>query len=162
MRRSRSGFTLLEVLVAMSILSVALLGIIQMQMRSGQSNLNARNITAAVNLARGKIEEMRRIRAYFKVAESAPVQTAPDLVDPEAGAINDHDDWASPDRSEAGPLDEDGKPGSVFTRSWNVVDDHPAAQIKTVRVRVAWREGAKPREVTLTTAIGLKNLAYYQ
>ncbi len=160
-RRSGGGFTLLEILIAMSILAVAMLGIIKMQMMSGRAIGNSRNLSAATNLCRGKIEDLRRIRAYYRIKNTEPVQTHDDLIDPEAGASADLADWASPDHEDGGTMTENAGAGGGFTRSWNVVDNSPAPQVKTVRVRVSWTETGTARQVELETQIGLKTLEYY-
>jgi prepilin-type N-terminal cleavage/methylation domain-containing protein len=158
---SRMGFTLLEILIAMSILSVAMLGIIKMQMIGGKGIGNSRNISAATNLCRGKIEDIRKIRSWYIAVAGAPVQTDPDLLDPEAGATNDLADWSTPDHRDGGTMDENGGGDGIFTRMWNVVDNLPAAGMKTVRVRVAWEEAGRPRFVELETQVARKNLDYY-
>jgi prepilin-type N-terminal cleavage/methylation domain-containing protein len=157
----KAGFTLLEILIAMSILSVAMLGIIKMQMVSGRAIANSRNLTAATNLCRGKIEDVRKIRSYYIAIDGAPVQTDPDLVDPESGSASDLANWTSPDHQDGGTMTEGGAGGGIFTRAWNVVDRVPAPGMKSVRVRVAWEEGGTPRYVELDTQVGLKNLDYY-
>jgi hypothetical protein len=50
----------------------------------------------------------------------------------------------------------------MFTRAWNVVDDMPETNMKSVRVRVSWVEGTVTRSVVLDTQIAQKNLDYYQ
>jgi prepilin-type N-terminal cleavage/methylation domain-containing protein len=155
------GFTLLEILIAMSILAVAMLGIIKMQMMGGTAIANSRNLSAATNLCRGKIEDIRKIRSFYVAVAGAPVQTDPDLVDPEAGATNDLADWTNPDHRDGGTMNENGGANGNFTRMWNVVDNLPAAGIKTVRVRVAWTEGRRSRYVDLETQVARKNLDYY-
>lgn len=157
------GFTLLEILIAMAILSVAMLGIIKMQVMGGNAVANSRSLSAATNLCRGKIEDLRRIRAFYKVKPNdLTFVVQPDLVDPEGGASNDLGDWTTPDHGDGVTRTESGAEQGVFTRSWNVVDNLPAAGIKTVRVRVAWTDMGGERHVDLETQVALKTLEYYQ
>lgn len=57
--RSQAGFSMVEVLVAVMVLSVGVLGAVGMQAASMQSNKEARNQAAAGSLARELAEKMR-------------------------------------------------------------------------------------------------------
>ena len=59
MRRSQAGFSMVEVLVAVVVLSLGVLGAVGMQAASLQSNKEARNQAAAGSLARELAEKMR-------------------------------------------------------------------------------------------------------
>jgi Tfp pilus assembly protein PilV len=59
MSNSEKGFTTLEALVAMGIFAVVMLGIGSLPVTVIHANLRARHVTAATNLARDKIEELR-------------------------------------------------------------------------------------------------------
>jgi len=156
------GFGLLELLIALTILAIGILGITKLQMQSSFGNVGSRNQSAAANLARSKLEEIKRVAAY-SVQEGAVV----DLVDPEsANPANTIDlaDWSTPDFTE-GPFNESQDPsnplGKIFTRSWNVVDNYPLVDFKTIRIRVSWNQGGTPRYVEMETQIGLKDLEYF-
>jgi prepilin-type N-terminal cleavage/methylation domain-containing protein len=156
------GFGLLELLIAMSILAIGILGITKMQMQASFGNSGSRTQSAAVNLARSKLEELKRVGAY-SVQEGAVL----DLVDPESAnpaATIDLDDWSTPDFTE-GPFNESQDPsnpqGRIYTRSWNVVDNYPIVNFKTIRVRVSWSQNGQARYVDLESQIGLKNLEYF-
>ncbi|MGA8786176.1 MAG: type IV pilus modification protein PilV [Polaromonas sp.] len=58
-RRKQSGFSLLEVLIAIIILSIGMLGAVGMQTTAMQSNKEARNQAAATTFARELAEKMR-------------------------------------------------------------------------------------------------------
>jgi len=154
------GFTLLELLIAMTIFAIGLLGIVKLQMQSGISNSLARNMSTAVNLSRNKLEEVKKVREYYIPTTGGTEIVGTDLVDPDSG--NDLDNWTNPDHTDGTLLGEDGTPGGMFTRAWNIVDDMPDANIKTIRVRVSWNEGTITRSVVLETQIARKNLDYYQ
>lgn len=150
------GFGLLELLIAMSILAIGTLGIMKLQMQSGLGNADSRNQGAATNLARSKMEELKRLESYT-VQEGVK----PDLVDPDSG--NDLGNWSPPDYSE-GPFNEsqDESSAKIYTLSWNVVDDFPITDFKTVRVRVSWNQGKRARYVDVESQVGLKDLEYFE
>jgi type IV pilus assembly protein PilV len=56
--RYTRGFTLLEVMIAMVVLAVALLGLAGLQVVSVQGNTRASNITEATNVAQNRLEQL--------------------------------------------------------------------------------------------------------
>jgi prepilin-type N-terminal cleavage/methylation domain-containing protein len=153
----QGGFGLLELLIAITILAIGMLGIMKLQMQSGFGNAASRHNSAAVNLARSKMEELKRIGAY-----SIQGGAIPSLADTDT--TNDLGDWSSPDFTE-GPFNESADPGTggkIFTRSWNVVQDYPIPNFKTIRVRVGWTSHGEAKYVDMETQIGLKNMVYFE
>ncbi len=56
---SEEGFSLVEVMVALAIFAIALTGPAALMVRAMQANDQAQRMTAAVNLAQEKLEELR-------------------------------------------------------------------------------------------------------
>jgi len=52
------GFSLIEVLIAITIFAVGLLAVASMQMTSVKGNFSARNVTEAITLGQAKAEEL--------------------------------------------------------------------------------------------------------
>ena len=61
---SQGGFGLLELMIAMTILAIGILGIMKLQMQASFGNSASRNTSAAVNLARSKLESLKRVGSY--------------------------------------------------------------------------------------------------
>lgn len=119
--RGRAGFTLMEVLIAMSVFAISFLGFYRLQIISVEGNADAGRVTTAAVCASDIIE---RIHA---------MDYEDDLLE------DDGDDgMAGLDDLGDGVADEtittnDG----LYTVTWNVVDEYPLRNVKTVRVRVA-------------------------
>ncbi len=157
------GFGLIELMIAMTIMAVGILGIMKLQMQASFGNAGSRNTSAAVNLARSKLESLKRVGSY-SIQEGVVVA----LQDQNGSTALD--DWTDPDFP-ADPSDpsnlineaDDSRPlGRIFMVMWNIADNTPMTNFKTVRVRVAWTQNGQPRHLDLETQIGLKDLEYFQ
>jgi type IV pilus assembly protein PilV len=107
---NQPGFTLLEVLIAISILTIGLLGVAQMQIMGIRGNYFSGNTTTALALAEEKMEDL--------------------LGDSYAAVISGND--------ANNPIDETGQAGGIYTRMWVVADNSPIIDTKTVTVNVSW------------------------
>jgi len=124
---SRKGFTLIEVLAALVLLLITLLGLSSLLTTTIQANAYARRMTTATSLAQDKLEEIRNM-AYTAVTTG----------------------------SDSSPLTETGGTGgsgAIYTRSWTVATDSPIAGTKTVTVTVTWTDQMGPHTVQLQTII---------
>ena len=122
--RNKNGFTLIEVLVSMSIFSFGILAVINMQLLSASMNYKARGMTEAVIIAQSKIEEL-----------SGLPYSDPELVDTDGDGLagfnilkEDVDD-TNADQNLLGPR---------YSLFWNVADDEPMNNTKKIRVIVRW------------------------
>jgi prepilin-type N-terminal cleavage/methylation domain-containing protein len=162
---AQGGFGLLELMIALTILAVGILGVMKLQMQSSFGNSASRNTSAAVNLGRSKIESLKRVGSYAQQNLNNPGllnAAVVELQDNNSGSTA-LDDWVTPDRTE-GPMNEaqdSSTYGRIFTRMWNIADDTPITNFKTIRVRVAWSHNGEPRHVDLETQIGMKDLEYF-
>lgn len=119
MTSNERGFTLVEVLISMVILTVALVSMAEMMAITLRMQQLGRNDTAASRLAQDKIDEL--MTAYFDSA--AAIQLGGSI---DADVVNYND----------APLGDDGQP-SGFTRRWVVTAGPDAsADLREVTVRV--------------------------
>ena len=123
-----SGFSLLEVLVAIAILSVGILATASMQGAASRSNVIADTRTKATTLAADRIEKLMTLS-----------WTDADLADADGdGQSGLGDTDFDNDPSTQGDADHrviDGK----YTIYWNVADNVPITNTKTLRVIVMWQ-----------------------
>lgn len=164
--QKRKGFTILEVLITVVILSVALLALSSLQTAAVGTNYTSHRMTIATILAQDKVEELQSLSwTDSQLADTNPTnfsggdfswaspETTADHADGAAGVVEPTDGGV------ASQIDENGNPvaaGAIATegyyRFWNVADNTPAAKMKTLSVRVQWSEG-RPKSVTLNTVI---------
>ena len=92
--RSQQGFTLIEVMMAMSVMVVGALGIMAMQQASTRGNMNARQLTTGTEVTQLWLERVRRDAMGWNVPDSvvgvAGTQFLRNL--PAAGTV----DWFTP------------------------------------------------------------------
>jgi len=121
----QSGFTLLEVLIGISILTIGLLGVASMQVSAIRGNHFSERVTTGLYLAEDKMEELMR-RSFSDVLLS-------DFNDEPLDTI----DAAKVDHEEA--IDATGQvvAGGPYRRIWNVLES-TGPDIKTITVIVTW------------------------
>ncbi|RMG61449.1 MAG: prepilin-type N-terminal cleavage/methylation domain-containing protein [Deltaproteobacteria bacterium] len=117
-KKEPRGFTLIEVLVSLVILSVGILALLLMQAQSIKANYVSRDLQAATILCEDLLERFRAIDS------SSPLITAGTHDNSELGVAN--------------PIDESGNAGGIYSRTWQVTDDSPVQDAKTIVVTVTW------------------------
>ena len=126
LHRYHDGFTFNEVLLAMNLVVLGVLGY-----SAGTGNLirwnsASRDYAVAVNLAQDKLEQIKAQKNWTDV-NNCP-------------ASGDHDIAAT------------GEPAGRYNRCWVIADSPLGAELKEITVTVSW-PGRETREVTLTTLI---------
>ncbi len=121
----KTGFTLLEVLIAISIFTVGILAVATLQVNAIRKNGLGNEVTQATSLAQMQIEALKR--ADINSAALAP---------------GNYDDPNN-------PIDETEAYGGTFTRSWDIADNSAYSRIVTVTVR--WIKGGSSHLVALST-----------
>jgi prepilin-type N-terminal cleavage/methylation domain-containing protein len=128
-RDDKGGFTLLEVLIAMAIATFSLLGMAMLQGTAIQANSFGNKYTQATMLAQSTIEDLN---SEFLDADGNMVTN----LTVGSGGVD-------------ASIDENGDPGGIFTRTWNVADYSEFSRLVTVQVD--WTESGIARQVALST-----------
>ena len=133
-----SGFTLLEILIAISFLTVGLLAVASMQIMAIKGNSFAGDVTEATTLAEDRIEWLMTL-------------------DYNDGNLDDTngDGTAGLSNATAATADQSitytNVSGLVYTIYWNNARNSPAQDTTTIRVIVIWRDKEALRRVTLNS-----------
>ena len=128
--KNSSGFTLIEILIAMAIFSIGILATTAMVLSTTRNNTTGNIITQATMLATQKIEELKSTEDVAALESGADPQ----------------------------PIDEQGNPGGIYTRSWTVSDPLVNSNTREVQVIVTYDRLGDNRRVALTTLIRGKGI----
>lgn len=168
-RRSETGFTLLEVMVALAILALALTVVSQAQQASMRQVLRAKMMTVATLLARGKMVELeddlfKKGFSDFEEEEKGDFDEEgfrdyqwtlriekielPQTIDPTA--VADAAGSGSGSGSAAGPTTGVGMlGGQMLGKQFEMFRNVLEQAIRRVSLKVHWKEGRLVRAITV-------------
>ena len=118
--KAQKGFSLIELLIAMSVLAFGMLAAASMQYSAVRNNTNGNVSTQAAMLANAQLEMLKN-------------------QDIDSAAL------APGDYSDPTPIDENGNPGGIYNRSWRI--DPLGTSARRLRVTVQWTKFGGPRSV---------------
>jgi len=136
----QKGLTLIEVLVAVTLLAIGLLGVAMMQVTSISSNAFSREMSVATELGQDLIEKLKS--STYTAATEDPTLIA--TVTHTNAELFDAFGHAQPNPIDGRGMATDAAGASVplrlYTRIWTVTDNTPAANMKSIEVRVEWND----------------------
>jgi type IV pilus assembly protein PilV len=135
---NEKGFTLLEVIVAISILTIGLLAVASMQVSAIRGNASAYGITEATSWASDRIEKLTVL----------PYGHA-DLQDTDGDGASGLENASEATDDNPNPPPTHGK----YKVYWNVAVDDTADGTKTVNVIVTWADHGIQKRVSIRNII---------
>jgi type IV pilus assembly protein PilV len=125
--RNYKGFSFIELLIGLSILSLGMLAAVSMHFGSSRNNVKGNIYTQANMLAKAQLEDLKS-RDIEDAALAAGGGTIPD-----------------PNN----PIDANGQPGGIYTRNWTI--DNLGAGARRITVTVQWNRRGQPGSVVLSS-----------
>ena len=122
--RGSIGFSFIELLIAMGILSMGMLAAVSMHFGSARNNTKGNIYTQANMLAKTQLENLKNQDV--------------DLLVP-GGPVQDPNN----------PVNAEGQPGGIYNRSWTI--DNLGTAARRITVTVQWDRGGKPGSVVLAS-----------
>ena len=105
------GFSLLETLIALTILAIGLLGLLGLQIAAAKGNASGFQVSTAVALSEQRIEELKGL----------------DTTDPLLGSGNHVDGTVTIQQT-------------VYTRSYGIQDDTPVSGVSIITMTLSWTD----------------------
>ena len=124
--KHQAGFTLNEILVAMNVIVIAVLGYSLNTVGVIQGNMANDNMTIAINLAQDKIEQLKA----------------------QKNIVNDDLCPGSGDHA----ITAVGAPNGIFSRCWKIAGSPLGPHLKQIDVTVSWRD-RESREIIISTLV---------
>ena len=150
--KKQQGYTLVEILIAITTLACGLMALASMQVAAIRTNNIASGISRAVTLAQAKVEELMNLPYSHTDLRDADrdgtdQDTDDDGADDDGGrfGLNDTVDAGGAVVSDNHSADSDGG----YAVHWNVAVDVPLPGSKTIRVIVTWSERGRNKCIAL-------------
>ena len=129
-KKLNEGFTLIEIMVALCILSFGILAVASMQTSAIRGNSSARDLTEATVLAHDKVEELITLQYNHAYLQDMSGDGDNGLAD--VGANADYQETQ-------------GK----YTIYWNISQNSSINNTKTIRIILTWTENGKERNISI-------------
>ncbi len=145
----KDGFSLLEVLIALTILSIGILGVASMQISATKGNTSARGMTEAATIGQQQLE----LLLSYDYGHPLLLDTDGDGTNQDAdedGADDDGGNFGLEDIN--AQADFTAVVGGFYNLSWNIAIDEPVDHAKWIRLFVRWQtSGFATKELVFDT-----------
>ena len=135
-RLHSEGFTLLEVMVALAIFSIGILGVAKLQLSATSGTSSSRGYTEASSLGQRQVEYLISLPYDNALLGDTNGDGTNQDVDND-GSDDDGGNFGL-DNTAAG-ADQTVTVNTVYNLSWNVAVDEPASGTKKIRLIVQWQ-----------------------
>jgi len=144
------GFTLIEILIAITVFAIGILAVGKMQITAIQGNSKANHLTEAATIAQSKMEELISLDYNDPLLDDGDLDGTSQDADDD-GIDDGGNDFGLNDNTvgNADGTDQYQTPGNLqYNIFWNIAPDEPTTDTKIVRVIVTWSHGGLTRNVS--------------
>ena len=139
----QQGFTIIEILIAMAIFAIGILGVAAMQIASVKGNAAAQGVTDIAVYATDRLEKLMVLPYNADAISNGEHSIGAGNITLTTDGIDNNFDGFIDEAGETGPL----------TIEWTVTDDQPLLNTKTVTVTVRHVSPYVNKEVDITRII---------
>ncbi|WDN87650.1 hypothetical protein BuS5_00618 [Desulfosarcina sp. BuS5] len=145
-KKNQSGFTLIEVLIGMTVFAIGILGVAAMQLSAIKGNSYSSHLSEASTISQDKIEELILLNYDDHVLFDDDGDDD-DYNDGNGTGGLDHtnEHGGTPDETNQSK----GVTGVQYTTSCNIAVNQPIQNTKTIRIITTWTEKGATRTVTM-------------
>ncbi len=145
-RKNQCGFTLIEIMIAITIFAIGILAVAAMQIGAVKGNSSASGLTEATMAAQNRMEQLMSLN-----------YNNPILSDADNDGIGGLNDTVPPDTASSadGTSQYTGATSAVYNVFWNVAVNSPVNNTKQIRVIVKWTQNGGSRTVILNSVKSL-------
>jgi len=146
-RKKQEGYTLVEILIAITVLAFGLLAVATMQVTAIKTNAIASGISQGLTLGQARVEELMNLPyGHDDLKDWDGDGTGKDIDDD--GEDDDGKNFGLDDTVDDSDRYTSGTDGK-YKVSWNIAVDEPVASSKTIRVIVTWTEKGRNKRIKL-------------
>lgn len=138
--KDQYGFTLIEIMIAVTVFAIGILAVAAMQIESVRGNSLASGLTEATMAAQSRMEQLMSLNYNDPILSDADNDGT--------GGLND---TVSPD----GTSQYTGTTSAIYNVFWNIAVNSPVNNTKQIRVIVQWTQNGRSRTVILNSVKSL-------
>ena len=135
------GFTLIEILIAITVFAIGILAVGKMQITAIQGNSRANYLTEAATIAQSKMEELISLDYNDSLLDDDDLDGTNQDADDDDGIDDGGNDFGLNDNT--GNADGNEQYQAIgnlqYNIFWNIALDEPTTDTKIIRVIVTWR-----------------------
>ena len=146
---NEKGFSLIEILIAITIFAIGMLAVGKMQITAIKGNYFANDLTEATTLAQDRMEKL------IGLPYSDPLNFDNDVdgtnQDLDNDGVDDSGNNFGLDDANTTTADQSDTVDGRYNIFWNIATDHPIDNTKEIRVIVTWTDRGAPKSVSITS-----------
>lgn len=135
-RKDQCGFTLIEIMIAMTVFAIGILAVGTMQISAVKGNSYASGLTEAIAVAQNQMEQLMSLDDNDSKLKDTDNDGVAGLNDASAGS------------SDGMVASYTGPTGISYNIFWNIAVNSIVTNAKQIRVIVQWRQNGNTRNVT--------------